>query len=173
MGIGVSIFLLAAGAILTFAVEAAVAGIDLDVVGTILMAVGAPGLVMTLLIWGPRRRIARVEHPVVAKREVVEERRVYDDPALQPLPSSAGPEGDEPSPSVFDSRHVLAPRTPSIRGDSLSISLWISSAPDALGGATRSNMRADRSCPLPCGHGSGHGRFTVRFGLGFPRGGSG
>ena len=51
-------------------------------VGLILMAVGALGLVMTLLIWGPRRRIARVEHPVVAQREVVEERRVYDDPAL-------------------------------------------------------------------------------------------
>ena len=51
MGIGVSIFLLALGAILTFAVEAAVAGIDLDVVGVILMAVGALGLVMTLLVW--------------------------------------------------------------------------------------------------------------------------
>jgi hypothetical protein len=82
MGIGVSIFLLAVGAILTFAVEATVAGIDLDVVGVILMAVGALGLVMTLLIWGPRRRTARVERPVVAQREVVEERRVYDDPAL-------------------------------------------------------------------------------------------
>ena len=82
MGIGVSIFLLAVGAILTFAVEAEVAGIDLDVVGLILMAVGALGLVMTLLVWGPRRRVARVERSVVPQREVVEERRVYDDPAL-------------------------------------------------------------------------------------------
>jgi hypothetical protein len=82
MGIGVSIFLLAVGAILTFAVEAAVAGIDLDVVGLILMAVGALGLVLTLLVWGPRRRIARVERPIAPQREVVEERRVYDDPAL-------------------------------------------------------------------------------------------
>jgi Domain of unknown function (DUF6458) len=82
MGIGVSIFLIAVGAILTFAVEASVAGIDLDVVGVILMAVGALGLVMTLLIWGPRRRIAPVERPGAPRREVVEERRVYDDPAL-------------------------------------------------------------------------------------------
>ena len=46
------------------------------------MAVGALGLVLTLLVWGPRRRIARVERPVAPQREVVEERRVYDDPAL-------------------------------------------------------------------------------------------
>ena len=44
MGIGVSIFLLTVGAILNFAGEAAVAGIDGDVVGLILMAVGALGL---------------------------------------------------------------------------------------------------------------------------------
>ena len=64
MGIGVSIFLLAVGAILTFAVEAEVAGIDLDVVGLILMAVGALGLVMTLLVWGPRRRVAASSAPL-------------------------------------------------------------------------------------------------------------
>ena len=82
MGIGVSIFLVAVGAILTFAVETAVAGIDLDVVGIILMAVGALGLVLTLLIWGPRRRMTTVERPAAPQRQVVEERRVYDDPAL-------------------------------------------------------------------------------------------
>ena len=76
------------GAILTFAVEASVAGIDLDVVGLILMAVSALGIVMTLLVWGPRRRIARVERPVARQRQVVEERRVYDDPTLYPLPAS-------------------------------------------------------------------------------------
>ena len=37
---------------------------------------------MTLLVWGPRRRIARVERPVAPQRQVVEERRVYDDPTL-------------------------------------------------------------------------------------------
>ena len=71
MGIGVSIFLIAVGAILTFALNATLAGIDLDIVGWILMVVGVLGLIMTTLIWGPRRRAA-----VTTRRpaEYVEER---------------------------------------------------------------------------------------------------
>lgn len=56
MGIGASIFLLALGAILAFAVDATVAGIDIQVIGWILMAAGLVGLIMTLLVFGPRRR---------------------------------------------------------------------------------------------------------------------
>jgi hypothetical protein len=56
MGIGVSIFLIAVGAILAFAVSVTVSGIDLATVGVILMIVGAIGLVVDLLIWAPRRR---------------------------------------------------------------------------------------------------------------------
>ena len=56
MGIGFSIFLLAVGAILTFAVHATVAGIDIRVVGVILMAAGALGLVLTMVAFTPRRR---------------------------------------------------------------------------------------------------------------------
>jgi hypothetical protein len=82
MGIGVSIFLIAIGAIITFATNVSVSGLDLDVVGVVLMLVGALGLAMTLLVWGPRRRVARVERGVAPRREVVEERRVYDDPPL-------------------------------------------------------------------------------------------
>jgi hypothetical protein len=85
MGIGVSIFLIALGAILTFATDVSVSGLDLDVVGVVLMLAGALGLVMTLVVWGPRRRVARVERVdrgVAPRREVVEERRVYDDPPL-------------------------------------------------------------------------------------------
>jgi hypothetical protein len=70
MGIGVSIFLIAVGAILAFAVNWTVSGLDLDVVGYILMIVGVVGLIMTAFIWGPRRRTGG---------DVVEERRVYDD----------------------------------------------------------------------------------------------
>ena len=51
MGIGVSIFLLALGAILTFAVEASVEGLDIATVGVILMIVGAIGLLFSLLFW--------------------------------------------------------------------------------------------------------------------------
>lgn len=51
MGIGVAIFLIAVGAVLTFAVEAEISGIDIAVVGVILMAVGALGLVLTLFVF--------------------------------------------------------------------------------------------------------------------------
>jgi len=71
MGIGASIFLIAVGAILAFAVNASVSGLDIAVVGYILMIVGVIGLIMTAFIWGPRRGAAR--------GDVVEERRVYDD----------------------------------------------------------------------------------------------
>ncbi|MGH9182514.1 MAG: DUF6458 family protein [Acidimicrobiales bacterium] len=52
MGIGVTVFLLAAGAILTFAVDVVVQGIDLDTVGIILMIVGGLGLLLFLVVWG-------------------------------------------------------------------------------------------------------------------------
>ena len=43
MGIGVSLILIAAGAILTWAVNATVSGVDINAVGVILMVVGAIG----------------------------------------------------------------------------------------------------------------------------------
>jgi hypothetical protein len=51
MGIGVSVFLIAVGAILSFAVEVTTDGINLDTVGVILMIVGAIGLLMSMLFW--------------------------------------------------------------------------------------------------------------------------
>lgn len=77
MGIGTSIFLIAVGAILTFALETSVAGIDLDVVGWILMAAGVLGLIMTTLIWG-RRRTPVADEPAEYRR--VEERREVGPP---------------------------------------------------------------------------------------------
>ncbi|WP_431937230.1 DUF6458 family protein [Micromonospora sp. RP3T] len=74
MGIGTSIFLIAVGAILTFALNANVGGVDLDVVGWILMAAGVLGLIMTTLVWGRRRQaVTTVDQPVEYRR--VEERR--------------------------------------------------------------------------------------------------
>ena len=55
MGIGVSIFLLAIGAILTFAVNASISGLDINVVGIILMIAGAIGLLLTMLVFGRDR----------------------------------------------------------------------------------------------------------------------
>jgi len=48
MATGISIFLIAAGAILYFAVSKSVTGLSLDTVGVILMIVGAGGLVISL-----------------------------------------------------------------------------------------------------------------------------
>ena len=63
MRLGTAIVLLALGAILTFALRVDVSGIDLQVVGWILMIVGALGIVLELAIWGPRqrRRVTRTE----------------------------------------------------------------------------------------------------------------
>ena len=58
MGIGVSVFLIAVGAIITFALNWRVGGIDLDVVGWILMGAGVLGLIVTTMIWGNRRTTA-------------------------------------------------------------------------------------------------------------------
>jgi len=51
MGLGVSLFLIAVGAILTWAVTATTNGIDLNVVGVILMVVGAAGLILSMIFW--------------------------------------------------------------------------------------------------------------------------
>jgi Co/Zn/Cd efflux system component len=50
MGIGTSIFLIAVGAILRYAVTATVQGIELQTVGLILMIVGIIGLVISLAV---------------------------------------------------------------------------------------------------------------------------
>jgi hypothetical protein len=64
VGIGVSIFLIAVGAIITFALDWRVAGLDLDVVGWILMGAGVLGLIVTTMIWGNRR-------PTTTERDVL------------------------------------------------------------------------------------------------------
>ena len=68
MGIGTSIFLIALGAILKFAVTATVAGISIQTAGVILMVVGVIGLLISLLMqaaWRARRTAASA--PVVER----------------------------------------------------------------------------------------------------------
>jgi hypothetical protein len=74
MGIGVSVFIMAVGAILAFAVERSVEGLDLDAVGVILMLVGAIGLMTSLVVWGPRTRRTTV---IEDDRDVIPARRTY------------------------------------------------------------------------------------------------
>lgn len=57
MRIGSSIFLIALGAILAFAIQADVISIvDINLVGYILMAVGLIGLIASLVLAAPRRQ---------------------------------------------------------------------------------------------------------------------
>jgi len=71
MGLGVSIFLIALGAILAFAVNYSVSGLDISTIGFILMIVGVIGLVASLILFAPRGR-----------RTVVEDSYVDDDPGV-------------------------------------------------------------------------------------------
>jgi len=72
MGIGVSVFLIAIGAILAFAVNLTVSGLDLATIGVILMVVGAIGLVATMVIFG---------RDSYGRRSVVTDSYVEDDVA--------------------------------------------------------------------------------------------
>ena len=81
MGIGASVFMLAAGAIIAFAFNVRVGWLDLDIVGWVLMAVGAFGLLLSLLAMNRRRTIVttnQVAPPPVAGQQIVEERSPYD-----------------------------------------------------------------------------------------------
>ena len=70
MGIGTPIFLIAAGAILYFAVNAEVSGLEISTVGLILMLVGALGLVISLFLLSSQRRTTG-ERTVVRDRELL------------------------------------------------------------------------------------------------------
>ena len=80
MGIGVGIFLMVLGAILAFAVQSDVPGIDVNALGVILLLIGLVAVCYSLLFWSnltpwgrrraaARRRMVGLEEPV----EVVEE----------------------------------------------------------------------------------------------------
>ena len=90
MGLGVSLILIAVGAILTWAVDVHANGLNVNAIGVILMIVGLVGFVLSLAFWstwwGPgyfgrgaapagrtirRRRVAAPAAPV--EEEIVEE----------------------------------------------------------------------------------------------------
>jgi hypothetical protein len=76
MGMGVSLLLVAAGAILVWAVNATVSGVELTTIGWILLIVGAVGALLSLIFWsswggfggpgpaddGRRRRVIREDY---------------------------------------------------------------------------------------------------------------
>ena len=82
MGIGLSIFVIVVGAILAFALEVEVPGIDLSALGVIVMLLGVAALGWTLYTMqrGATRVVRYRRAP--RRRQVYDEttrRRVYDD----------------------------------------------------------------------------------------------
>jgi hypothetical protein len=70
MGLGVSLLLIAVGAILVWGLQTDIAGISEDAIGVILIVVGAAGLLLSMMFWsswggpgyfGSRRRETYVE----------------------------------------------------------------------------------------------------------------
>jgi hypothetical protein len=68
VGIGTSLFLIAVGAILYFAVNATISGLEIATIGLILMIVGVIGLLISLFLMSRARP---------AQRTVVRDRDVY------------------------------------------------------------------------------------------------
>jgi hypothetical protein len=70
MGIGVSLLLIAVGAILIWAVNVTVSGLELQTIGWILLVVGAIGGLLSLIFWsswggfGGRRTTVRDDEVV-------------------------------------------------------------------------------------------------------------
>jgi hypothetical protein len=80
MALGTSLFLIAIGAILRYAVSDSVPGIDLPVIGLILMIVGVIGMLISffmMTLWDRNRAAAP---GVVEERRVVDRRDPYRDP---------------------------------------------------------------------------------------------
>jgi len=69
MGIGTSLFLIAIGAILYFAVNADISGLEISTIGIILMVIGIVGLLISLFFLSSARRRVGTERTVVRDRE--------------------------------------------------------------------------------------------------------
>ena len=95
MGIGVGLLLIAVGASLAFAVDAEVSGVDVQVVGWILMLVGLLGILLDLLLWqswrGGYRRAEYVEGAAPRRRAWPGRRTVVEE-------EEVGPPGPPPGP---------------------------------------------------------------------------
>lgn len=82
MGIAVSLILIAVGAVLAFAVHVTTSGFNVHTVGYILIAVGAIGVLLSLMFWsswggfGGRRTIVQESAPAPARRRTVVEDEV-------------------------------------------------------------------------------------------------
>ena len=80
MGVGTSLFLIAIGAVLDFAVTVNTSGFNLNTIGLILMIVGSVGLVLSLFFWGSwggfHRSVTTYDSGPYTDRRIVHDDRV-------------------------------------------------------------------------------------------------
>lgn len=94
MGLGVSLVLVAAGAILVWGITDEPSGLDLDAIGVILMVIGIIGFVVSMLLWrswwGPgyftRSTYVEGATPTARRTTYVEEEPPPPPPAGPPPP---------------------------------------------------------------------------------------
>ena len=78
MGLGVSLILIAVGAVMAWAVHVSTTGFNIHTVGYILLVVGIIGIILSLVFWsswggvGSRRTVVD-EGPAARRRTVVED----------------------------------------------------------------------------------------------------
>jgi putative Mn2+ efflux pump MntP len=79
VGIGVSLILIAVGAVLAFAIHVTTSGFNVNTIGYILLVVGIVGALISLVFWsswggvGGSRRTVVEDGPVSRRRTVVED----------------------------------------------------------------------------------------------------
>jgi hypothetical protein len=86
MGISVGLLLILTGAIMKFAITARPSGVNLDALGMVLMVLGLLYLALNLMLY-QRGRTAVTRRRIygdgaVPDQEVIEERRIYDEPSI-------------------------------------------------------------------------------------------
>ena len=79
MGMGASLFLLAVGAILAFAVDVTTEGFNLNTIGVILMIVGAVGIILSMVFWSSWGGFGRRDEVVYDDRRAAPRRRVVEE----------------------------------------------------------------------------------------------
>lgn len=67
MGIGISLFLIAVGAVMRFAVTADASGFNIGIAGVVLMVVGGIGLVLSIIFWSTWGGVHRGETAAAAQ----------------------------------------------------------------------------------------------------------
>jgi hypothetical protein len=104
MTLGVSLLLVAAGAILIWGVTGEASGIDVDAIGVILIVVGIIGFILSLVFWdrwgaglpGGARRVTRVEGAPVQRTVAAPARTTVVEEEVEEYP--AGPPAAPPPP---------------------------------------------------------------------------